>query len=93
MEWVFFAADRFGAKEVEAFFRAMGSPQASIYSLEVPHPCMQKIRTLDSCLVLEGEITLVLDTAAVQLKRGTNHAWSNRSNSPCRIAFSSHDAA
>jgi uncharacterized cupin superfamily protein len=50
--------------------------------------------------VLEGEITLVLDTAEVHLKagdtvvqRGTNHAWSNRSSRPCRIAFSLHDAA
>ena len=60
---------------------------------------MQKTQTLDFCLVLEGEITLVLDTAEVHLKagdtvvqRGTNHAWSNRSNQPCRVAFSSHDA-
>jgi hypothetical protein len=89
-----------GAKEVEAFFRAMGSPAASTYSPQAPHPYMQKTRTLDFCLVLEGEITLVLDTAEVHLKagdtvvqRGTNHAWSNRSNRPCRIAFSSHDAA
>ena len=59
---------------------------------------MQKTRTLDFCLVLEGEITLVLDTEEVQLKagdtvvqRGTNHAWSNRSTKPCVIAFSSHD--
>jgi mannose-6-phosphate isomerase-like protein (cupin superfamily) len=88
-----------GASEVEAFFRAMGSPQASTYSPKAPHPYMQKTQTLDFCLVLEGEITLVLDTAEVHLKagdtvvqRGTNHAWSNRSNEPCRIAFSSHDA-
>ena len=88
-----------GAKEVEAFFRAMGSPQASTYSPNAPHPYMQKTRTLDFCLVLEGEITLVLDTAEVHLKagdtvvqRGTNHAWSNRSEQPCRVAFSSHDA-
>jgi uncharacterized cupin superfamily protein len=60
---------------------------------------MQKTRTLDFCLVLEGEITLVLDTEEVHLKagdtvvqRGTNHAWSNRSDRPCTIAFSSHDA-
>ncbi|HTP97313.1 MAG TPA: cupin domain-containing protein, partial [Burkholderiales bacterium] len=66
---------------------------------EAPHPYMQRTRTLDFCLVLEGEITLVLDTAEVELKagdtvvqRGTNHAWSNRSNRPCTIAFSSHDA-
>ena len=89
-----------GAKEVEAFFRAMGSPGASTYSPQAPHPYMQKTRTLDFCLVLEGEITLVLDTTEVHLKagdtvvqRGTNHAWSNRSDRPCRIAFSLHDGA
>lgn len=91
---------KIGAKEVEAFFRAMGSPGASTYSPQAPHPYMQKTRTLDFCLVLEGEITLVLDTTEVHLKagdtvvqRGTNHAWSNRSDRPCRIAFSLHDGA
>ena len=64
-----------------------------------PHPDTQKTRTLDFCLVLEGEITLVLDTGEVQLKRGdtvvqrgTRHAWSNRSDQPCVVAISSHDA-
>ncbi len=87
-----------GAREVQAFFAAMGSPAASTYSADSPHPYMQKTRTLDLCLVLEGEITLVLDTEEVHLKsgdsvvqRGTNHAWSNRSNAPCTIAFSMHD--
>ena len=89
-----------GAAEIENYFRAMGSPSASTYSTKAPHPYMQKTPTLDFCLVLEGEITLVLDTAEVHLKagdtvvqRGTNHAWSNRSNRPCRVAFSLHDAA
>ena len=88
-----------GAHEVAAFFAAMGSPGASTYSPRAPHPYMQKTRTLDFCLILEGEITLVLDTEEVHLKagdtvvqRGTNHAWSNRSGKPCTIAFSSHDA-
>jgi mannose-6-phosphate isomerase-like protein (cupin superfamily) len=91
-------AGKVGASEVAAYFRAMGSPQASTYSPRAPHPYMQKTRTLDFCLVLEGEITLVLDTEEVSLKasdtvvqRGTNHAWSNRSNAPCVIAMSSHD--
>jgi quercetin dioxygenase-like cupin family protein len=60
---------------------------------------LQKARTLDFCLVLEGEITLVLDLEEVHLKagdtvvqRGTNHAWSNRSARPCVVAISSHDA-
>jgi mannose-6-phosphate isomerase-like protein (cupin superfamily) len=89
-----------GAKEVAAFFKAMGSPGASTYSPRAPHPYMQKTATLDFCLVLEGEITLVLDTEEVHLQagdtvvqRGTNHAWSNRSGRPCTVAFSSHDAA
>ncbi|HKA43668.1 MAG TPA: cupin domain-containing protein [Burkholderiales bacterium] len=88
-----------GAREVEAYFAAMGSPGASTYAAQAPHPYMQRTRSLDFCLVLEGEITLVLDTLEVQLsagdtvvQRGTNHAWSNRSGKPCTIAFSSHDA-
>jgi mannose-6-phosphate isomerase-like protein (cupin superfamily) len=89
-----------GTLEVEAYFSAMGSPQASTYGPGAPHPYMQKTRTLDFCLVLEGEITLVLDSEEVQLtagdtviQRGTNHAWSNRSDAPCVIAISSHDGA
>jgi uncharacterized cupin superfamily protein len=88
-----------GASEVAAFFRQMGSPQASTYAASAPHPYMQQTRTLDFCLILDGEVTLVLDTEVVHLtagdtvvQRGTNHAWSNRSDQPCRIAISSHDA-
>lgn len=87
-----------GARDVQAFFASMGSPAASTYAANAPHPYMQKTRTLDLCLVLAGEITLVLDTQEVHLKagdtvvqRGTNHAWSNRSSTPCTIAFSMHD--
>jgi hypothetical protein len=87
-----------GAKEVASYFHAMGSPGASTYSPQAPHPYMQQTRALDFCLILEGEITLVLDTEDVHLtagdtvvQRGTNHAWSNRSTRPCVVAFSSHD--
>lgn len=89
-----------GSAEVEAFFRAMGSPGASTYSPSAPHPYMQKTRTLEFAFVLGGEIVLVLDTEEVLLKagevaiqRGTNHAWSNRSTSPAVLAISTHDAA
>src|SRR5918996_739454 len=51
-------------------------------TLNAPHPYMQRTRTLDFCLILEGEITLVLDTEEVTLtagdtvvQRGTHHAW------------------
>ena len=87
-----------GAKEVGAYFAAMGSPGASTYSAKAPHPYMQKTRTLEFALIIEGEITLVLDLEEVHMKagetvvlRGVNHAWSNRSGKPCTVAFSSHD--
>ena len=91
---------RVGEREVRAFFASMGSPRASTYWSSAPHPYMQKTQTLDFALVLDGEITLVLDLEEVQLAagdtvvlRGSNHAWSNRSTRPCTIAFSSHDGA
>ncbi len=90
---------RVGAREIREYFDAMGSPGASTYSTNARHPYMQKTQTLDLCLVLEGEVTLVLDTADVPLKRGdtviqraTNHAWSNVSSASAVIAISSHDA-
>ena len=67
---------------------------------DLPRPPMSRTRTLDFCLVLEGEITLVLDAEEVPLRggdtviqRGTRHAWSNRSSRPCVLAISSHDAS
>jgi len=87
-----------GAAEVQAYFRAMGSPDASTYSPQAPHPYMQKTRTMDFAIVQEGEIVLVLDTQEVKLKagdfavvRGSNHAWSNRSSRPAVVAIASHD--
>jgi hypothetical protein len=89
-----------GLKEVQAYFASMGSPAASTYSGGATHPYMQKTRTLDFALIIEGEITLVLDLDEVNLTagdtvvlRGANHAWSNRSDKPCLIAMSMHDGA
>jgi mannose-6-phosphate isomerase-like protein (cupin superfamily) len=81
-----------------AFFESVGAASASTYTAEQPY--MHRTSTLDFCLILEGEVTLVLDTEEVDLRagdtviqRGTNHAWSNRSDHPCVIAISSHAAA
>jgi uncharacterized cupin superfamily protein len=45
-------------------------------------------------VVIEGEITIVLDGSEVRLtpgsvvvQRGTNHAWANRSDKFCRVLF------
>jgi uncharacterized cupin superfamily protein len=49
---------------------------------------------VDYGIVIEGELTLVLDDSEVPLRagsvvvqRGTNHAWANRSGRPCRMLF------
>ena len=88
-----------GQSEVAAYFSSMGASEASTYSPQAAHPYMQKMRTLDFCIVLEGEIVLVLDTQEVTVKageiviqRGTNHSWSNRSNKPAVVAIASHGA-
>jgi hypothetical protein len=90
---------RVTSAEVQAWFRATGSPEAWC-GPEAPHPYMQRTRTLDLCVVLEGEPTLVLDHGPVTLapsdtvvQRATRHAWSNLSDRPCVVAISSHDAA
>lgn len=84
---------------VRAYFRAAGSPEAWAGGSGARHPYMQRTSTLDLCVILQGEVTLVLDMEEVALaagdsvvQRGTRHAWSNRSSRPCVIAVSSHDA-
>jgi quercetin dioxygenase-like cupin family protein len=49
--------------------------------------------------VLSGEIWALMDNGETKMKagdilvqRGTNHAWSNRSNKPCLVAFVLIDA-
>ena len=60
----------------------------------VHHPGMHKTRTIDYAIVLSGQIYAVLEAGEVLLRagdclvqRGTNHAWSNRTDAPCQIAF------
>ncbi len=58
------------------------------------HHGMHRTRTIDYAIVLSGEIDMLLDDSEVHVKagdvviqRGTNHAWVNRGDAPCRIAF------
>jgi uncharacterized cupin superfamily protein len=55
---------------------------------------MHRTETVDYTVCLEGEIVMVLDDSEVLIRhgdsviqRGTNHAWSNRSNAVCRMMF------
>jgi mannose-6-phosphate isomerase-like protein (cupin superfamily) len=63
------------------------------------HAVMHRTRSIDYAVVLEGEIDMLLDDSEVRLKagdvlvqQGTNHAWVNRGDRPCRIAFVLIDA-
>jgi len=77
-----------------AVFAAMGNEAASTFGRGGRHPMMHRTETIDYAVLLEGELTLLLDDEDVVLKagdvviqRGTNHAWSNRSGKLCRILY------
>jgi mannose-6-phosphate isomerase-like protein (cupin superfamily) len=62
-------------------------------------PGMHRTRTVDYAVILSGEIDMLLDDSEVHLtagdaviQRGTNHAWVNRGNEPCKVAFVLIDA-
>jgi mannose-6-phosphate isomerase-like protein (cupin superfamily) len=75
-------------------FEAMGNAAATTHGQGGRHPLMHRTESIDYALILSGEITMLLDDAEVLLKAGdvvvqcgTNHAWSNRSDAPCTLAF------
>jgi len=83
---------RLATLDPDSFFPGMGAQAAGKAGRR--HPGMHKTCTVDYCIVLSGEIWAVLDEGEVLLRagdclvqRGTNHAWSNRTDEPCTIAF------
>ena len=85
-------------QDVRAHFARMGSPYACAWSADAKHPYLQHTATFDYCVVLEGELVLVLDREEKALKqgevallKGVRHAWSNRSNARAVLAVSSHE--
>ncbi|WP_334122867.1 cupin domain-containing protein [Glutamicibacter sp.] len=55
---------------------------------------VHRTESIDYGIVLEGEIVLMLDdsevllcTGDVVVQRGTDHAWANRSDAVCKVAF------
>jgi mannose-6-phosphate isomerase-like protein (cupin superfamily) len=90
-------SERLRTLDPEAHFASMGAQAAAAEKRK--HPGMHCTRTLDYAIVLSGEIYAVLDEEEALLKagdvlvqRGTNHAWSNRTDRPCVIAFILIDA-
>lgn len=78
----------------QALFKGVGNAEASTHGRGGRHPLMHRTETLDYAVVLEGEITMLLDDSEINLKAGdvviqraTNHAWSNRSGKPVRMLY------
>jgi hypothetical protein len=75
-----------------AAFAAIGAKHA--HAQDGPHALMHRTETVDYGIVLSGEVWLVLDDGETRLRpgdvvvqRGTNHAWSNRTDETARMAF------
>ncbi|HEY1288536.1 MAG TPA: cupin domain-containing protein [Burkholderiales bacterium] len=83
------------ASSREAVLKEMGLTHQS----NSGHPGMHKTRSVDYAVVMEGEIDMILDDGEVHLaagdvlvQQGTDHAWVNRGERACRIAFVLIDA-
>ena len=85
---------RHGAERMKEAFTQAGDASVSTVQVNSPHPLMHRTETIDYGVVIEGQLTLVLDDSEVDLRvgdvvvqRGTNHAWANRSGQKCRMLF------
>lgn len=76
------------------YFRYVSIPPDKDLGVEFktgePHPMMHQTQTLDYIIILSGELYLMMEEVETLLKagdiviqRGTNHAWSNRSDEAC----------
>jgi hypothetical protein len=82
-----------------AVFKAM-FPDARHQPRNPRHPGMHVTATVDYAIVLQGEITAILEedeavlrAGDVLVQRGTNHAWANRTDCIARVAFVLVDAS
>lgn len=85
---------QFDQKQSRELFAAVGLAENADRHKPGRHPLMHRTESIDYGIVLKGEIVLLLDDSEVHLKagdvvvqRGTVHAWNNRTNEICRMAF------
>lgn len=84
--------DALTAEQAAAAFASIGASHA--HGPGGPHVLMHRTETVDYGILLSGELWLVLDEGETRLRpgdvvvqRGTNHAWSNRTERTARMAF------
>ena len=82
-------------EQIKAHFAEVGAGDAPLQGGKLArHAFMHRTETIDYGIVLEGELTLIMDVGEtivragdIIIQRGTNHGWANRSGRNCRIAF------
>lgn len=82
------------AIDQKELLKSMGAGHHSTDGEQARHAYMHRTKSVDYAIVLDGEIVMLLDDSEVHMKagdflvqQGTNHAWVNRSDRMCRIAF------
>ena len=80
--------------DIAAGFAQMGAAGATTQKSDSPHKLMHRTETIDYGILIAGELWLVLEEGETKLnvgdvviQRGTNHAWSNRTNEIARMVF------
>ena len=94
-----FPPDKVWAKRADpnSAFASLGKSGAAALARDASaarHPMMHCTATVDYAIILKGEIWALMDIGETKMKAGdvliqnaTNHAWANRSNKPCTVAF------
>jgi mannose-6-phosphate isomerase-like protein (cupin superfamily) len=85
---------RLSPEKAAEWYQSSGHSKSSTFGKGGRHPLLHRTETIDYAVVLEGEMTLVMDDREILLKtgdvvvqRGTNHAWSNRSAKRVRMLY------
>jgi mannose-6-phosphate isomerase-like protein (cupin superfamily) len=80
--------------DAAAAFAEIGAANVGTGHANGPHKLMHRTETIDYAIVISGELWLIVDEGETRLgpgdiviQRGTNHAWSNRTEQPARIVF------
>lgn len=89
------AQSALSSRDAAAAFAEIGAADAGTGEAhESRHRLMHRTETVDYGIVLSGKVWLVVDEGETELfpgdvvvQRGTNHAWSNRSDATARMAF------
>lgn len=86
------------AGDISKIFEEIGAPHTKDRN-NPRHPGFHKTNSVDYAIVIDGEIWAMMDegeklmkASDVLVQRGTNHAWSNRTDAPARVIFILVDA-